>query len=167
MLPTATFALGGATVIVSNTAELTLMVVVVLMPLKVAVMTEGPVAIAVTKPLLAATVETVALAGVAELKLVVAVTFTLLPSEYLAVEVSCCVVPICMTGLAGVNAMESKLAGVTVSKVVADRAPETAVMTDEPIATPVANPVLLIVADAGVADVKLEIAVMSLVVPSE
>lgn len=144
-----------------------MIVVVVLMPLNVAVMTEGPVAIAVTRPLLAATVETVALAGVAELKLVVAVTFTLLPSEYLAVEVSCCVVPICIAGLTGVKAMESKLAGVTVSNVVAVLAPDTAVMTDDPIATPVANPVLLIVADAGVADVKLEIAVMSLVVPSE
>lgn len=167
MLPTARLTLTGVTVIVKRIAELTFTFVVVLMPLNVAVTTEVPVARAVTIPLVATADETVAIVGAAEVKLLVLVTLTLLPSVYFAVTVNCCVVPICMGGFAGVKAMDSKLAGVMVTRVVPIFVPDIALITDEPAATPVASPVLLIVAAAGVAEVKLEMAVMSLVVPSE
>lgn len=81
--------------------------------------------------------------------------------------VSSCVAPICRLGFAGVIAIESNTAGVTVSVVVALRAPDFAVMTLAPIALPVAVPVVLIVATFRFAELKVAMAVILFDVPSE
>ena len=75
--------------------------------------------------------------------------------------------PTTMEGLAGVTAMELKVAAVTVSVVFADVLPMVAVITDEPAATPVARPLALIVATRVSPDDQVTNAVMSSEVPSE
>lgn len=56
--------------------------------------------------------------------------------------------PAVRVGVAGETAMLVRVALVTVSTLVADMLPETAVMVDDPAATPVASPVLETVAAA-------------------
>jgi hypothetical protein len=60
----------------------------------------------------------------------------------------------------------STTAGVTVTVVVAEVAPEVAVMTDEPTAIAVARPVELTVAALAVAEVQVTVLVRLAVVPS-
>lgn len=71
-----------------------------------------------------------------------------------------------MLGAAGVNAIELKIASVTVSSVVASSAPKVAVITDEPMATPLARPVALMLATSGSVDDQMTDAVTSGEVPS-
>lgn len=99
--------------------------------------------------------------------MVMAVTFAVEVSEYVAVTVNCCVPAICKRGLIGVMAIDNKVAGVTVSVVLPLMLPKDAVMTEVPAVTPVASAPAVMVATAGVADVQVEMAVMLLVVPLE
>lgn len=66
--------------------------------------------------------------------------FCTLPSVKVPVAVNCCVVPSATEGMAGVTAIETTVAGVTVNTVFADTEPETALMVLEPVDTLVARP---------------------------
>jgi len=83
------------------------------------------------------------------------------------VAVNCWVVPTARLGLAGVTAIDCKVATVTVRVVVPETLPRVAVMIEVPAATPVARPPVEIVATEEVAEAQVTEAVMALVVPSE
>jgi hypothetical protein len=75
--------------------------------------------------------------------------------EYVPVAVNCWVVPLTMLEVAGVTAMDTRVAEVTVSAVVPTTLPDVAVIVDEPAATDVANPLepaALLMAAIDVAD---------------
>ena len=74
---------------------------------------------------------------------------------------NCCVAPATMLGLAGVTAMDERVlaAAVTVSVAVPLTPFSAAVMVDEPAATPVANPLELIVAAAVFDEVHVAVVV--------
>ena len=81
--------------------------------------------------------------------------------------VNCCVFPGARLGLAGITAMEDKVAAVTVRVAVPDLPLKVALMVAEPAATPVASPLLLIVAaDVGKA-LQVTCVVIFWLVPSE
>ena len=73
--------------------------------------------------------------------------------------VNCCCVPAAIDALAGVTAIETSVAGVTVRLVEPLIDPEVALIVVLPAATPVARPPLLMVAT----DVALEVQVAELV----
>jgi hypothetical protein len=61
-----------------------------------------------------------------ELHVAVLVRFWVLPSLYVPVAVNCCVLPLVIDGFAGVTAMETRVAAVTVRVVLPETAPEVA-----------------------------------------
>ncbi len=69
-----------------------------------------------------------------------------MPSENVAVAVNCRVVPPGTLGLAGVIAMEDRVAELTVRVVLAETVPKVAVMVVVPAAMAVAKPLLSITA---------------------
>jgi hypothetical protein len=86
------------------------------------------------------------------------------------VAVNCWVVPIAIEGVAGVIAIETSAAAVTVSEVDPLTEPEVAVIVALPCATvvakPTVEPALLIVATVGVSELHCAVAVMFCVLPS-
>ncbi len=66
--------------------------------------------------------------------------FRVVPSLKVPVAVNCCVVPRAIAGLAGVTAIDTRAAAVTVSVVEPETEPEVAVMVVDPAATLVARP---------------------------
>ncbi len=99
------------------------------------------------------------------------VRFCVEPSEYVPMAVNCSLVPSAMLGLAGVIARETSVAGVTVSLVDADTAPDVAVIVVVPAATGAASPfepaVLLIFATEDADEDQATDAVRFCVVLSE
>lgn len=84
------------------------------------------------------------------------------------VATSCWAVPTPMLGLAGVTAIDTRVAGVTVSVVFPEMLAMVAVMTDEPAAIPDARPlVAAIVATEVVPEAQVTEDVMFFEVPSE
>ena len=85
--------------------------------------------------------------------------------------VNCLVVPLTMLELAGVTAMETSVAEVTVSVVEPDTLPDVALIVVEPAATDVANPLepaaLLMAATAASDELQVTVVVRSCVVLSE
>lgn len=81
--------------------------------------------------------------------------------------VNCCVRPLATDGLVGVTAMETNVAAVTV-RVAAGLVtpPDAAVIFDVPAVAPVAVPVVLIVATAGVDEFQVAVLVRFCVLPS-
>ena len=79
---------------------------------------------------------------------------------------NCMVRPMAMLGLAGVTAIDCKIAAVTVSVVFPDLLPEVAVMTEVPTPTPVARPPGFTIATPIAPDDQMTDAVMSCEVPS-
>ena len=79
---------------------------------------------------------------------------------------NCLVRPLAILGLTGVTVIRLKVAGVTVSVVLPDLIPEVAVMTEVPVATPVARPPGFTIATPNVPDDQVTDAVMSCEVPS-
>ena len=106
-----------------------------------------PAATAVAKPLALM----VAVAGVPLVQVTEPVIFAVELSEYVPVAVNCWVALTPIVGLIGVTAIETRVTAFTV-KVWAGlvMAPKFAVILVVPADTPVAKPVLLIVARAGV-----------------
>jgi hypothetical protein len=120
-------------------------------------MTDVPLATPVATPDVLLTVAT---PGMLEVQLAVATR--VVPSLYVAVATNCWVPVIATEAVAGVTAIDVNVAAVTVSVAVAVWPPKVAVMTDVPLATPVATPdVLLTVATPGVPEVQPEYAVTS------
>lgn len=106
-----------------------------------------------------------------ELHVTAVVKFWVVPSEYVPVAVNCLVVPLTIEGLAGVIAIEARVAGVTVSVADFDTLPAVAVIVVVPTATEVASPfdpaALLIVATPTVLEVQVTVLVRFCVDPSE
>jgi len=80
--------------------------------------------------------------------------------------VNCLVRPLAILGLTGVTRYQTQVAGVTVNVVLPDLIPEVAVMTEVPVATPVARPLGFTIATPIVPDDQVTDAVMSCEVPS-
>jgi len=91
----------------------------------------------------------------------------LVPSEYEPVAANCWVLPTGTLGLSGVTAIEDKAAAFTVRIVFPEILPEAAVMVVLPAATPVARPLLLIVATDALDELQVTWVVISWLVPSE
>jgi hypothetical protein len=130
---------------------------------EVAVMVVVPAATAVASPLLLI----VAVAGLDEVQVTELVISWVVPSENVPVAVNCWVAPPVTFGLAGVTAMEDRVAEPTVRSVLPETVPEVAVMVVVPAARAVASPLLLIVAVAGLDELQVTWVVISWVVPSE
>ena len=141
----------------------TVSVVEVDAPPELAVIVEVPAATPVASP----PELIVAVAVVAELHVTLPVMFATLLSEYVPVAVNCCVVPFTIVGFAGVTAIDTSVAGVTVNTVEPEMAPEVALIVEVPAATPVASPPALIVAVAVVAELHVTLPVMFAVLLSE
>jgi hypothetical protein len=92
-------------------------------------------------------------------------------SEYVPVAVKRCVVPKAMLGFFGVTAIDTRVAGFTVSVVEPETLPKAAVIVVEPVAAEVATPLepaaLLIVATPVDDELQVTDAVRSCVVLSE
>lgn len=104
-----------------------------------------------------------------EVHVAVPVMSCVVPSENVPVAVNCCKVPSGIDGLAGVTVMEVTDALVTVSAALAKTAPEVAVMTDVPAASPMARPgapFTLMPATEGFPEVHCTEPVMFCVLPS-
>ena len=170
LVPFAIDGVGGVTAIDTSVAAVTVSVVLPLIPAVAAEMTVVPAATLVARPSEPAALEIVAAAGVADVHVTVAVRFCVVPSPYVPVATNCCLVPFAIDGVAGVTAIETRVAPVTVRVVLPLIAPLAAEMTVVPAATPVARPAepaaLEIVAVAGVADAQVAVAVRFCVVPS-
>jgi hypothetical protein len=130
---------------------------------EVAVMVVVPAVRAVARPFLLTTATVV----MDEVQVTSAVISWVVPSEKVPVAVNCWVVPPGTLGLAGVIAMEDRVAEVTVRVVLAETAPEVAVMVAVPGAMAVARPLLLTVAANGLDELQVTCVVISWVVPSE
>jgi hypothetical protein len=112
----------------------------------------------------------VAVAGVPEAQVAVAVRICVLESLYVPVATKFCVAPLAMETVAGVTAIETRVAAVTVSVVMPTMAPLVAEIMVVPSATAFASPweaaALEIVAVPIVADTQVAVAVRSCVVAS-
>ena len=160
--PAAMDGLAGVTAMETRVAEVTVKVVEPEMDPEVALIEEVPAATAVARPVALM----VAVAGVAELQVAVAVRFCVVPSLSVPVAVNCCVRPAAMDGLTGVTAMETRTGAVTVRVVEPKMFPEVAEMVDEPVVTAVASPALVIVATEEVPELHVTLPVRFCVLPS-
>jgi hypothetical protein len=118
----------------------------VMLPL-VAEIVDVPVPMVVARPVLLI----VATPGVADAHTALLSTCVEL-SLNVPVAVNCCVAPLVIDGFAGVTAIDTSVAGVTVSSVAPVMLPTVAEIVEVPVPTVVATPVLLIVATVAVAD---------------
>src|SRR6266851_8681541 len=100
-------------------------------------MVVDPVPTAVARP---AVLMVATPAAADELHVAVLVRFWVLPSLYVPVAVNCCVLPLAIDGFAGVTAMETSVAAVTVRVVLPETAPEVAGRVVDPLPTAVARP---------------------------
>ena len=107
---------------------------------EVAVMVVVPTAALVASPWLPLLLLTTATVVELELQVTVVVRFCVEPSVKVPVAVNCWLVPRAIEGLAGVTAIETRVAGVTVSVVVPLTEPEVAVIVVVPVPVLVARP---------------------------
>jgi len=103
---------------------------------------------------------------VSELHCTVPVMFCVLPSVYVPVAVNCCVVPSGIDGIAGVTAIVTSTAGVTVKVVEPEIAPNVAVTLLLPKATLLTSPCPFTVAMLLSAVLQVTELVTSMVLPS-
>jgi hypothetical protein len=129
---------------------------------RLAAMVDAPVFSAVARP----AEFTVAVAGVPDVHVTVAVMFWMLPSLYVPVAENCSVDPATIEGFAGVTAMDCNVAAVTVRTVEPLIAPDVALIVDVPTPAPVARPAALIVAVVVVPDDHVTLDVRFCVLPS-
>jgi hypothetical protein len=137
----------GVTVIDTSVAGVTVSSVEPLMLPTVAEIVEVPVPTAVAKPVALM----VATPGVADAHTALLSTCVEL-SLNVPVAVNCRVAPLVIEGFAGVTAIDTSVAGVTVSSVEPLMLPTVAEIVEVPVPTAVAKPVALMVATPGVAD---------------
>jgi len=155
----------GVTEIDTSVAGVTVNVVEPEMPPDVAVIVVEPAAVEVANPLEPAVLLIAATAEVDELHVTDAVRSCVVLSEYVPDAVNCFVVCVAMLGLVGFTAMDTSVAGVTVSNVEPDMLPDVAVIVVEPADADVANPFepdeLLMAATAEVDELHVTDAVRS------
>ena len=138
--------LAGVTAIETNAAAVTVNVVLPAIEPEVAVILAEPVPTALANPCELAALLIVATMVVSELHCTVFVMFCMVPLVNVPVAVNCCVVPKGMLGIAGVAAIETKAADVTVNVVEPVTDPDTVVAVVLPTATLVASPCAFTVA---------------------
>ena len=164
MLPAAMLAVAGVTAIEDSVAAaVTVRVAVPEILPEVALMVEVPAALAVARPLLAI----VAVVVLDEVQVTCVVINWVVPSEYVPVAVNCWMVPTTLLAVAGVTAIEDRVAAVTVRVAVPWILPEVALMVTFPAALAVARPLLLIVALVVLDELQVTCVVIGWVVPSE
>jgi hypothetical protein len=166
LVPNAMEALPGVMAIDTNAAALTVSVVDPCTDPALAVMVAEPVATLLASPWLPALLLIVAAEVVSELHCTVPVTSCVLPSVKLPVAVNCFVVPNGISGIAGVTAIETSAAGLTLSVVVPETVPAVALTPVLPTATLLATPCPLTVAMAEFAVSQATAVVKSKVPPS-
>src|SRR6266478_5496450 len=162
LLPTATIAGFGVTAIDTSVAGVTVSSVEPVMFPLVAEIADVPVPTVVARPVM----PIVATPGVAEAHVTLASTCVEL-SLNVPVAVNCCESPLAVDGFVGLTLIDCSTAAVTVSTAVFEVIPLwVALMSLEPMATPVARPVALIVAAAVLEEVQVTELVRFWVVPS-
>lgn len=155
--------LAGVTAIDCSVAAVTVSVVFPEILAMVAVMSDDPAAALLARPLAVI----VATAVVPEVQMTEDVMSCVVPSEYEPVALNGSAIPTATLGLAGVTAIDSRVAVVTVRAAAPEMLPDVAVMTDEPAVTLVASPLAEIVATEAVPEVHVAEEAMTLEVPSE
>jgi len=136
VVPGAIEGVAGVTAIETSVAAVAVSVADPLTEPDVAVIVAVPCATLVASPV----VVMVATAGVLELHCTVLVMFCVLPSLNVPVAVNCCVIPSGNVGIAGVTAIETSVAVVTVTVVEPLIDPDVAVTPALPTATLLATP---------------------------
>ena len=107
---------------------------------RVAVIVTGPWPRAVASPFDPAELLTAATPAFVELQVTAVVRFCVDLSVKVPVAVNCCVVPPAMLGFAGITAIDTRVAGVTVKVVDPETAALAAIIVVDPGLTAVANP---------------------------
>src|ERR1700722_13671676 len=160
--PFGTEGFAGVTAIDTSVAAVTVSVVLPVMLLEAAWIVVEPVVTAVAKPaaLIVATVTA------EELHVAVLLRFCVVPSLNVPVAVNCCVPPFGTEGFAGVTAMDTSVAAVTVSVVLPVMLLEAAWIVVEPVVTAVAKPAALIVATVTAEELHVAVLLRFCVVPS-
>jgi hypothetical protein len=165
------FVVGASHVKVTAPPPVTVSVAVPTTLPNVALIDVDPMATDVARPLEPPALLMVATPAVNEFQFTDVVRFCVVPSEYVPVAVNCWAVPRAMLGLAGVIAMDTSVAAVTVSVVDPDMLPSVAVIVVEPgvsdVARPLEPPALLMVATPAVNEFQVTDVVRFCVVPSE
>src|SRR5579863_137333 len=156
----------GLTAIETSAAGLTVMVVLPLTEPEVALMEAEPVAKLVARPSEPALLLMVATEASDELQFTVAVRFCVLPSVNVPVAVNCWLAPRGVSGSAGVTAMDTSVAGVTVKAVDPDTLSRVAVTVVLPTPALLAIPEVLTVAIAALPVLQATEFVMLSVLPS-
>src|SRR6266478_1851567 len=143
--------LAGVTAMDTSVATVTVSVVEPVTLPEVAWMVALPVPAAVASPavLLLATV------ALSEVQVTELVRFCVLVSLNVPVAVNCWVVPLGIEGLAGVTAMDTSVATVTVSVVEPVTLPEVAWMVALPVPAAVASPAVLLLATVALSEVQV------------
>jgi hypothetical protein len=149
----------GVTAMETSAADCTVSVAFPVTVPEVAETVVVPTATAVASPLAAI----VAVAVLDDAHVTVVVRFCVERSVYVPVAVNCCVRPFATVGLAGVTAMETSVAGCTVSVAFPVTVPEVAEMVVVPIATVVARPPAAMVAVAVLDEAHVAVTVRSCV----
>jgi hypothetical protein len=162
VVPLAIEGFAGVTATDTSVAEVTVRVVVPLMAPDPAWIWLIPAATPVTNPPAAI----VAIPVVCEVHVTVLVKFCVELSEKVPVAVNCFVVPFAIEGFAGVTAIDTSVAEVTVSKVDPLTLPEVAIIVLDPAAFAVAIPPVVIVAAFVFWDCQLTEPVRLFVEPS-
>ena len=163
-------AVAGDTLMETRMAAVTVSVVEPDIAPEVAVIVEVPIPMLLPNPCEPDVLLMVATVAVEELHTTVLVISCVLLSVKVPVAVNCFCVPIAIEGVAGVTAIDTNPARVTVSVVVPDTDPEVAVIVAVPVPTLVAKPwlpeVLLIVATEEAEEVHVTVVVRVCVLPS-
>jgi hypothetical protein len=146
----------------TTTAGVTVRLAVPVTDPAVALIVDVPTALATASP----PGLTLAIADPDEFHVVVVVKFWVLPLLYVPVAVNCCAVPTGIEALAGVTAIDTSTAAVTVSVLEPVILPIIALMLDVLVATPVARPAAVIVATAGADEFHAAVLVRFCVLPS-
>jgi hypothetical protein len=166
VVPNAMDGLAGFTVIEASATMLTVRVVEAEIEPDVAEMLELPVATLVAKPWLSAVLLMVATEPSDESHWTEPVMFCALPSVKVPVAANCSVVPSAMLGIAGVMAMETNAAGLTVRVDEPRMLAAAAVIVVWPVDALVASPLALTVPTDGADELQVVDAVRSSVLPS-
>jgi hypothetical protein len=140
VVPNAIDGVAGVTANDTSAAAVTVNVVVPLTPPILAVRFALPTPALLATPGVGPPVLIVLTPGVSEIHSTVLVMFCVLPSVYVPVAVKACVVPSGMTGTAGVTAIETSTAGLTVTVVEPLIMPNVAVTAVLPKATLLVTP---------------------------
>ena len=130
----------GVTSIDTRVAEVTVSVVDPEIAPNVAVIVVGPTARALARPSDPRAVEIVATASSDEDQITDAVMSWVVASVKVPVAVNCCVVPFAMLGAGGSTAIETRLASVTVTRVLPEILPSWAVTVVNPTRSPLTVP---------------------------